>query len=59
MEDACVLGSALMFTDRTKRRIEGSRINSATRKLKMKDMFVIERLDAKDAINYFNLFGGE
>jgi len=59
MEDACVLGSALMFTDRTKRRIEGSRINSATRKLKMKDMFVIERLDAKDAINYFDLFGGD
>lgn len=59
MEDACVLGSALMFTDRTKKRIESSRINSATKKLKMKDMFMIERLDAKDALNYFNLFGGE
>lgn len=59
MEDACVLGSALMFSDRTKKRIESSRINSATKKLKMKDMFMIERLDAKDAVNYFNLFGGE
>lgn len=59
MEDACVLGSALMFTNRTKERISDSRINSATRKLKVSDMFAIERLDAKDAINYFDLFGGE
>ena len=59
MEDACVLGSALMFTNRTKERISDSRVNSATRKLKVSDMFAIERLDAKDAVNYFDLFGGD
>jgi len=59
MEDACILGSALIFTERKKEKINESRINGATRRLKMSDVFVLERLDARDAINYFDLFGGD
>ena len=58
-EDAAVLGDALVFTITNTERMEKSRQAYSSRRLKIFDLFTIERMDAQDAINYFQLFGGD
>ena len=58
-EDAAVLGDALVFTIRNTERMEKSREAYNSRRLKIGVLFTIERMDAQDAINYFQLFGGD
>ena len=58
-EDAAVLGDALVFTITNTERMEKSRQAAGERRLKTNDLFSIERMDSQDAINYFQLFGGE
>ena len=58
-EDAAVLGDALVFTITNTERMEQSRQAAGERRLKIFDLFTIERMDSQDAINYFQLFGGD
>jgi hypothetical protein len=58
-EDAAVLGDVLVFTITQRERMEESRRAAGERRLKTNDLFTIERMDSQDAINYFQLFGGD
>tara|TARA_B100000902_G_scaffold390143_1_gene438565 strand:- start:35 stop:967 length:933 start_codon:yes stop_codon:yes gene_type:complete len=58
-EDATVLADALVFTITNTERMEQSRRAVGERRLKTNDLFTIERMDSQDAINYFQLFGGD
>tara|TARA_R100001443_G_scaffold23650_2_gene35823 strand:+ start:9468 stop:10334 length:867 start_codon:yes stop_codon:yes gene_type:complete len=58
-EDAAILGDVLIHTITQRERMEKSRQAYSSRRLKISDLFTIERMDAQDAINYFQLFGGD
>lgn len=58
-EDAAILGDVLIHTITQRERMEKSRQAYSSRRLKIFDLFTIERMDAQDAINYFQLFGGD
>jgi len=58
-EDAVFIGDVLIFTTTQRERMEKSRMGVERRRLKIGELFTIERMDAQDAINYFQLFGGD